>query len=225
MSKIRGKKVRRRKSVTSSPVSLPPPGLEKDTGSLPTSPDAISVPKPPESRGSDEPANKPAKKAFWDVGKDSVVYERAMQILALRATGIDDKEIADTLKLSMQTVWNYCYIAGKNGWAETFGNAKDQIEFGIMPKVVREIEAGLDDNTRHVTSGMKVRTAVALKVAEGTIFKRFEQTTGAAPISNVIAIRIENVGAPIVETVRTYSGTPAYQEGEVTDVGERGDAE
>ncbi len=83
-----------------------------------------------------------------------------------------------------------------------------------MPKVVREIEAGLDDNNRHVTSGMKVATQVALKVAEMTIAKRFEQVSNDRPISNVIAIRIENVGAPVVETARTYSGTPAYSEGE-----------
>lgn len=147
-----------------------------------------------------------------------------MKILALRATGMDDKAIADTMGLSAQTIWNYCYIAGKNGWTETFANAKDQIEFAIMPKVVREIEAGLDDRHRNEKTGLQVATAVALKVAEMTIAKRFEQTSSAQPISNVIAIRIEQAPGMTVDVREgNIGGVPAYVEGEVANVG--GDAE
>ena len=215
MSKVRGKKVvrrsKRRKTVTTSPASLPPQVPAVDAGAS----DAIAVPKPPESEGSD---TKPVKKAFWDVGKESKVYEQAMKILALRATGLDDKAIADAMGLSMQTVWNYCYTAGKNGWATDFQNAKDQIEFGIMPKVVRELEAGLGDNARHQTSGMAVRTAVALKIAEGTIFKKFEQVADHQQISNVIAIRIEHAPGALLEMrAGSGGGTPAYSEGEVVN--------
>lgn len=215
MSKVKGKKVvrrsKRRKTVTSSPASLPPQVPDVDTGASV----ALSAPKPSDSGGSDI---KIVKKPFWDVGKDSVVYEKAMRILALRATGIDDKSIADTMGCSMQTVWNYCYIAGKNGWADTFANAKDQIEFGIMPKVVREIEAGLEDRHRNEKTGLQVATAVALKVAEMTVAKRFEQTTSAQPISNVIAIRIEQApGTEVSVRAGNIGGVPAYQEGEVTN--------
>jgi hypothetical protein len=161
------------------------------------------------------------KKPFWDVGKDSVVYEKAMKMLALRTTGVDDKSIADTMGCSMQTVWNYCYMAGKNGWADTFANAKDQIEFSIMPKVVREIEAGLDDRHRNEKTGLQVATAVALKVAEMTVAKRFEQTTNVQPMSNIIAIRIEQApGTEISVRAGNIGGVPAYAEGEVEDVGD-----
>jgi hypothetical protein len=232
VSKVKKKPARRSKRRTTvarvSPASLPPRGPDVDTsasvaiivpsqadGDVPIQADGAS--KPPDSGGSETSANIPAKKPFWDVGKDSKTYDRAMKILALRATGLDDKSIADTMGLAMQTIWNYCYIAGRNGWADTFSNAQEQIEFGIMPKVVRELEAGLEDNARHQTSGMKVKTMVALKIAEGTVFKRFEQSSNDRPVSNIIAIRIENIGAPIQPT-HTYSGTPAYMEGEVDDV-------
>lgn len=212
MSKVPGKKVvrrsKRRKTVTASPASLPPQVPDVDASASAPPADATNVPAV-------------VKKPFWDVGKDSVVYERAMKILALRAAGVDDKSIADTLKLSMQTVWNYCYLAGKNGWADTFANAKDQIEFAIMPKVVREIEAGLDDRHRNEKTGLQVATTVALKVAEMTIAKKFEQATNDRPISNVIAIRIEHVGnATAIEVLDANAcGRPAYAEGEVLDVG------
>lgn len=211
MSKIPSKQVVRRsksrKTVTSSPPSLPPGVLGVDAATSVTPPDAEIVPAV-------------VKKPFWDVSKDSKCYGTTMKILAMRVAGIDDKTIAETLKLSMQTIWNYCYIAGKNNWADTFANAKDQIEFAIMPKVVRELEAGLDDQTRHVTSGMPVAKQMALAIAAGTVFKKFDQAVGSdRPISNVIAIRIEHApGAAVEVREENIGGIPAYQDGEVTDV-------
>ena len=211
MSKVQKKPARRSKRRTTvarvSPASLPPqgPGVDADTStSTPVSSTEVTpVPKKP----------------FWDVGKDSVIYERAMKVLAMRMAGIGDKDIADTMGLSMQTIWNYCYIAGKNEWVPEFGNAKDQIEFRILPKVVRNLEAALDDNTRHVTSGLKVKDQVALQIAEGTVFKKFEQADASqAPISNIIAIRIEQVGGGTTEVREgNIGGVPAYVEGEVDD--------
>jgi hypothetical protein len=155
------------------------------------------------------------KKPFWDVGKDSKTYETCMKILSMRVAGIDDKTIADTLKLSMQTVWNYCYIAGKNKWADTFANAKDQIEFSIMPKVVRELEAGLDDRVRHVTSGMTVGQQMALQIAAGTVFKKFQEAGPERTTNNILAIRIETVAGAIVDIKEeNIGGVPAYVEGE-----------
>ncbi len=213
-----GKKVVRRsksrKTVTNSPASLPPqvPDVDTAVSTLPESQELSTLGNTPE-------AGKPTKKPFWDVGKDSKQYEQAMKVLAMRTAGLDDKAIADAMGLSTQTIWNYSYIAGKNGWATDFANAKDQIEFGIMPKVVRELEAGLDDNTRHVTSGMKVSQQMALKIAEGTIFRKFETAGGdGTVVNNIIGIRIETVPGAVTE-MRVESGgdTPAYQDAEVED--------
>ena len=161
---------------------------------------------------------KPAKKPFWDVGKDSKVYETTMKILAMRVAGIDDKTIADTLGLTTRTVWNYCFIAGKNKWADSFANAKDQIEFAIMPKVLREIEAGLEDRNRNEKTGLQVATFVALKMAEMTVAKQFEPASTAPVTNNVIAIRIEHAtGAAVDVKEGNIGGVPAYSEGEVSN--------
>lgn len=189
---------------------------------------ALSASLPPQSAGQDTPTSALAvvpvedtpvpKKAFWDVGKDSVTYERCMQILAMRAAGIEDKDIAANLKLSMQTVWNYCYIAGKNNWTDEFANAKDNIKFRIMPKVMREIEAGLSDRHRNEKTGVQVATAVALKIAEGTVFKEFGDVGTQQVNNNIIAIRIETVPGQQMEIrAGAIAGTPAYAEGEVVD--------
>ena len=221
MSKsTRKKPTRRSKSRTTevvvSPASLPPGGGESGTGVSDPPTDAIAAP----------PAK--SKKPYWQAEVGSRQHKQAVKILALRATGMTDKDIADTMGLSQQTIWNYCYMAGKNGWATDFQNAKDQIEFGIMPKVVRELEAGLEDNHRNEKTGLSVRTAVALKIAEGTVFKRFEQTANDRPISNVIAIRIEQVAGEAKEIAEgDLGGVPAYQEfveGDTVDVGERDSA-
>lgn len=211
VSKVKGKKVGRPsksgKTVPSSPASLPPQVPDVDAGSS-TPPAEALVPTEP----------KPPKKPFWDVGKDTKQYETTMKILAMRTAGIEDKTIADTLGISPQTVWNYCYIAGKQGWADDFANAKDQIEFRIMPKVVRELERGLDDTQRHVTSGMTVGQQMALQIAAGTVFKRFEQAATEHQISNIVAIRIEHVGGGIVDVREgNTGGVPAYQDGETVD--------
>lgn len=223
MSKVRVKKSarrskRRKTDAKTSPASLPPQGagLTQPTSvAPPVSSQADSVAP---TQALDVVPAPAAKKAFWDIGKESKGYERCMQILAMRAAGIDDKEIAANLGLSMQTVWNYCYIAGKNEWGAEFANAKDNIEFRIMPKVMRELEAGLDDRHRNEKTGVQVATAVALKIAEGTVFKKFGDVGTQQQPNNIIAIRIENAGGtPMTIREENIQGTPAYVEGEVAD--------
>ena len=185
------------------PPSLPPEGIAPDAVVSASSPIA-----------SDPSADTPAKKPFWDVGKESIQYEKAMKCLAMRLAGIDTKEIAVALGCTQQTVWNLCYMAGKNGWADTFATAKDQIEFAIMPKVVRNLEASLDDHVRHMTSGMPVSTQVALAIAQGMVFERGGDTSGVQGTSTAIAIRIEmpaGLALPVREG--TISGVPAYGPG------------
>jgi hypothetical protein len=155
------------------------------------------------------------KKPFWYRLPDSQVRETAVKIMAMRLAGASEDEICNVLGILKETAQNYIYIAGRNGWL-TYHSAREHIENTIIPKVLRNIEEGLDDKHRHQTSGMSVGTAVALKVAEGTVFKRFDDHGGQAPVATMIAVKIEMpVGA--LPTIRegTTGGTPAYLEGEV----------
>lgn len=211
MSKVKRKKPARRSKrritvARVSPPSLPPVGPDVDPGA---------------SVASFVPATT-NKKAFWDVGKGSKQYEQAQKVLALKATGMDAASIAEALGFSKQTVHNLTYIASKNGWLTEFANAREQIEYRIMPKVLRELEDGLDDKRRHVTSQQTVGQQIALEIAGGTIFKQFEQAQSGSPaVSNIIGIRVQVVPGGVTEmTDDSGGGTPAYVDGEVTDVGD-----
>lgn len=238
MSKVKGKKVvrrsKRRKTVTASPASLPPQVPDVGAGA---STDAIPVPKPSDSGGFVEnavieakfdPNSVPvAKKAFWDVGKGSKSYEQAQKVLALKATGMDAASIAEALGYSKQSVHNLTYIASKNGWLTEFSNAREQIEYRIMPKVLRVIEEGLEDTRRHTTSQQTVAQQIALDVAGGTVFKQFEQAQSGSPaVSNIIGIRVQVVPGGVTELAPdSGGGVAAYEDGEVVDVGQRGNGE
>jgi hypothetical protein len=208
VAKKRGKKrARPSKSgktvVSASPVSLPPSGPADAT---PASVPAI-VPK------DDKP--------WWYRERTSKAYEQAMKVLAMRTAGCTTEQISEAMDLAPQSIHNLVQLAGKNGWmSEQLASAKDVVEFQIMPKVLRELEAGLDDRHRNEKTGVQVKTLVALKVAENTIFKSFDQVQASAQNNNAISLTvIMPPGAPQAVRAGTVSAAPAYEEGEVVDVG------
>ena len=113
-----------------------------------------------------------------------------MKIIALRLGGMEDAEIASYLGISKNSISQYIWRAGKNGWLD-FNNAKDAIENGLAHKVLRNLDEALDDDSRPMTGGPKNKTAVALKIAEGTMFKQFGDTDNAPTQQTAISIRIE----------------------------------
>lgn len=159
------------------------------------------------------PAPKEPNKEYWKLDKTSKQYEQAQKVLAMKLTGMNAAAIAEALDISKQHVHNLTFLAGKNGWMTEFANAREQIEYRIMPKVLRELEAGLDDTVRHTTSGQTVGQQIALEIAGGTVFKQFEQVGTQAPTTNVIGIKIQMVpGTPTEMRADSGGGTPAYSE-------------
>lgn len=207
MSKGKGKRVVRRsksrKTVTAPPASLPPQVPTEDT------PAALLTPK--EDKGD-----------WWKLDKSSKQYEQARKVLALKACGMVAADIAESMGVSKQTVHNLTYLAGKNGWIQDFQNAREQIEYGILPKALRVLEDGLTDKVRHSTSGQTVAQQIAIDIAKGSVFKDFEAAAGAqqVPVNNIIGIKIQMVPGGVTE-MRDGSGgdTPAYIDGEAEDVG------
>lgn len=205
MATKRGKKrVRPSKRGTTeaiaSPVSLPPSG-PADAAPAPTTDSAIAV---------------PAKQPWWYRDKTSKAYEDSMKVLAMRTAGCSTDDIMTALGCSKQNVHNLVQLAGKNGWmTEQLASAKDVVEYQIMPKVLRELEVGLDDEHRNEKTGMQVKTLVALKVAENTVFKSFDQVQAGVQ-NNALSITIQMPpGPPQQVRAGTVSGAPAYIDGEV----------
>ncbi len=154
-------------------------------------------------------------KASWFLPPDSKIRAVALNIMAMRAAGKSDEEIAIELKISPKSISPYVYRAAKNGWlvADT---PMDRVKFELLNRVIDRLGEGLEDPTRHMTSGMRVRTAVAMKVAEGTIFKDFDQA-GSGPVqSTVVAVQVVMPpGTPQAMREDTAGGTPNYVDAQV----------
>jgi hypothetical protein len=148
-----------------------------------------------------------------NVSEDSPIRLAALKIMAMRKAGVADAEIAKALGLSEKTLPGYLYKAGKMGWL-TFDDPKDALEYQILHKAVKRLDEGLDDETRNEKTGMPVQTVVALRIAEGTVFKKFDQANTLVGPMTAISIKIEQPMAGQVTVLDEEAGTPAYIDGE-----------
>jgi len=109
----------------------------------------------------------------------------------MEQAGIPRDEVAKTLGLSPKSIAGYLYKAGRNGWLD-FDDAKAELEYSLMPKVLRNLAESLDGN--HVlANGSRERVTTALKIAEGALFPKMAPTESLAP-STVVGIKIQVVG-------------------------------
>jgi DNA-binding CsgD family transcriptional regulator len=148
---------------------------------------------------------------------NSSIRETAIRMYLMRSAGMSDDEIAGTLGMSKKTISGYIYKAGKNGWLKEFlDEPKDIIEYQLSHKVIKNLEEALDDNTRNEKTGVPVKTAVALKVAEGTIFKKFAEAPVTSSQSTIVGVRVEVVGGerPAMRD-GTVQAAPAYVDADV----------
>lgn len=150
----------------------------------------------------------------WYLPDNSKVRPVAMQIIAMRLSGMDDPAIAKALNISENSVSPYVYRATKNGWLDIDYDPKERIQFQVMHKVVQRLEEGLEDGAR-MNTGMRVRQAVALKMFEGTLAKQFDQQQKEQAATTVVAVQVVMPDGPR-QTVRaeTTGGTPAYIDAE-----------
>jgi hypothetical protein len=146
----------------------------------------------------------------WWLPDNSTVRPMALNIIARRINGESDEEIATALGISKNSISPYVYRATKNGWLDIGYDPKQRIQFQTMHKVVQELETGLSDGAR-MNSGMMVKTAVALKIAEGTVFKQFGEAQTEKQGNTVVAVQVIMPDGPRqVIREETTGGVPAY---------------
>lgn len=139
----------------------------------------------------------------------------AMQIIAMRIGGSEDADIAKALGISENSVSPYVYRATKNGWLDIDYNPKERVQLQVMHKVVQRLEEGLDSQGV-LNTGMKERTHVALKIAEGTLFKQFGEQQAQQAASTVVQVNVVMPDGPRqMMREETTGGTPAYIDAEV----------
>lgn len=152
----------------------------------------------------------PLKKPLWQLPPDSIVRVKALQIMALRVSGMSDANIAKELDLSEKSIAGYVYRAGKNGWL-VFNSSAEHINNQLVPKALRNLDAMLDDTTDKPT-----QKDATFELLKGTAFKAFGEQQQAAPVQTVVAIRIETPAGP-PQQIRegTIGGVPNFIEGEL----------
>ncbi len=205
----------RRLGPTAKPQPSPSPAVAGVAQGSPQAVIASIVPPDPQNEGARMIPSGKAGTPSWYLPPDSKVRSVALSIMALRAAGKSDEEIAVELKISPKSVSPYVYRAAKNGWLVA-DSPMDRVKYELLNRVVNRLDEGLDDPTRHQTSGMRVRTAVALKIAEGTIFKEFDQQGSGQTQNTVVSVQVVMpAGAPQQMREDTIGGVPSYVEGEV----------
>ena len=133
-------------------------------------------------------------------------------MLAMRAMGASNDDIAKELGLAERTLRQYLYLAGRNGWLRTADPA-EELEFALSHKVVRNVSAILDG---------EVATAqqhdMTIEMAKGIgLFKTHTTVKSEGVASSMtLAVKIE-MPVGVVPEVSTdhMGGAPAYIEGEV----------
>lgn len=189
------------------------PGRPRHLGPATLTPASAAPSLPPVAA---EPSQMPplTKRPAWQLNDDSKVRTTALQIIAMRIAGMEDVEIAKALNISPKSISPYVYRAGRNGWLD-IDNPKERLQYQVMHKVVRNLDAALDSQAI-LNTGMKESTAVTLKVAEGTLFKQFAETPTGPVQQAIVAIKIEMPqGAPQQMREDTIGGLPSHVEAEV----------
>lgn len=190
-----------KKASTSVAPSLPPEPIAE-------TPQVALVSEKWTSREERPPVGDPARS--WWLPEDSKVRPVSMQIIAMRLSGMEDEAIAKALSISVKSISPYVYRATKNGWLDIDYNPKERIQFQVMHKVVRNLEEGLESKGV-LNTGMKERTHVALKIAEGTLFKQFDEQQAQQQATTVVAVQVVMPDGPR-QSIRadTTGGTPAF---------------
>lgn len=208
---------RRMKAWAPAPALTAPSSPESDAASLPLPP-AETLAHPASSELPESTELSVAGNTGLSVKKDnpyklpakSKLKKTVMRILVLRTKGYALADIGEMLGLSPHTIRGYLYKAGRNGWLEDLDDPRDRIEHDILHKVVRNMSDALDsaDESR--------RDDMTIKIAQGTVFKTFDQQANQAPPIMTLAVKIEQAeGATTTVRAGAVVGRPAFVEGDV----------
>lgn len=183
--------------ASNAALSLQAPASESQVALIPAP--AAPPPKPKRTRAHKAP-------------KDSRVYKAVMAVIALKAQGKRNAEIATLLDLSPHTIQTYMHRAHQRGWLtiQSLADPDDQLDIVLRSKVIRNINTLLDTGE---CAGDKVTT---LATAKGLgLFKDHQvvktNVEGQVGMSLKVAVEmptgLASVAAP---RAGTLGGTPFY---------------
>lgn len=193
---------------TDSLPASPPSPVSVSAATLPP----LSLPALAESRLVD----KKRKQRWTNLPQKSRMRKKAAIIVAMRVQGHTNEEIAKAVGLAERSLKQYLWIAGKNGWLNTY-DPNDDLEFNLAHRVVSNLDELL--HARHGTTGLPDKE-VTLETAKGIgLFKNHDiAKTEVMPQQNILQIQIQIPEGANLPKLRagTTGGVPAYlEEGEV----------
>jgi DNA-binding CsgD family transcriptional regulator len=156
------------------------------------------------------------RRALLRAPKDSKVRKTVFAAVALKAQGLKNKDVAEQLGITTNTLKVYMYRAHKNGWfnIDSFEDPDDKLEIVLKSKTIRNLDMYLDNADKEVT----------LETAKGLgIFKQHQMIKNdtVAPIGIALSVSVEMppaaVGGAIPEArVGSIGGAP-YFDAEVVE--------
>jgi transposase len=118
--------------------------------------------------------------------KDSKVRRTVFAAVALKAQGIKNKEVAEQLGVTVNTLKVYMYRAHKAGWLniESFNDPDDKLEIVLKSKVIRNVDEFLEKRDKDIT----IETAKGLGV-----FKTHQvvKNDTVAPVAIALSVQVE----------------------------------
>jgi hypothetical protein len=141
--------------------------------------------------------------------KEHTIRSKVAQAVAYQLEGKTRAEAAELLGLTIGSLNQYFYLAGKFGWLVT-ADAQEQLAYQTVHKVVRNIDAALDGDDPERRQEMTIEAAKGLG-----LFKRHEVVTNdGATVMSALTVRIEQpVGSQEI-AVGSIGGVGAYQDAE-----------
>jgi predicted transcriptional regulator len=146
------------------------------------------------------PPKRPNGKAYQGSKKESFgpgVKARVSQCLAMRALGMTDKEIADHMQISINSLHQYMWVAGKRGYlSQTHPDTR--MKYEVPDKIVRNVVEMLDH------PNIDVRKEMTLEAAKGTGLFRQHQAIKQEGVAAMSAIQVQvimpqGVEQPVVD--------------------------
>jgi len=137
-------------------------------------------------------------------------------IVAMRAAGHTNEEIAAAVELKVGSLASYVYQATKAGvlvnkHGSLLTDPSDRLEYDLAQKVVDNLDEMLTTD-RVLRAGERSQKAeVTLEIAKGVLFKKFDvvKEGGIAPMT-LLSVKIEGVVGPVDVTA---GGAPLYLDG------------
>lgn len=204
---------------TLAPVQAAVPSLPPASQDADTTPSVTSIIPAPIQKGRKH-------RPDWQLPKNSVIRKKALAIVAMRANGMDDEEIAKQLGITRHSLRTYIYRANKSGYlvnrktGTLLCDPHDRLEFDLAQKAVENLGEMLRSEEKLSRGEKSVKMEATLAIANGVLFKKFDQPKDASMPTNVLQINIQGQTSAIDVTA---GGTPLYTDGELVGSDDEGD--